>query len=95
MQQCGCVDEFNDCGKVNVTLSAVSAGARGEQYAEWTQTLAAAIDDVVPDLVNQDNVGLKSAQDQGVHGLRVLGDGVSNRGKVHAYEGSVDNGGGC
>jgi len=61
---------------------------------DGVQPFTATVDDVVADLVNQNNVGLKAAQDQGVHGLRVLSDGVSNRGEVHAYIWeSIDDGG--
>lgn len=77
------MDELDDRGKIDMSVSGVSASAGCEEHRKRSQALAAAVDDIAADLVDQHHVGPESTQNQGVNGLDVLGDGLSERGDIH------------
>jgi len=77
------VDELDHGREIDMLGALVSARARGEENRQGPKALASAVDDVVTDLVDQDHVGLKSTQDEGVHGLDVFGDWLSKPGNIH------------
>ncbi len=74
MQQGGGVNEFDDGGQVDVAPALITAGRSRQQHDHGPDTLAAAIDDVVAELVDQSDIGVQGAADQGVDLSHVLGD---------------------
>ena len=73
-----------------------AAGPRGEQHGERAQPLAAVVDDVVCDLIDERDVAAEAADDRAVHVGPILADrgpqGVERRdwrqgfGEGHAGE---------
>ncbi len=55
-------------------LAASAAGSRGQQHRERAQPLAAVVDDVVRDLIDERNVAAQATDDGAVHVGPILTD---------------------
>ena len=75
--------ELHDGGEFDVCRTLIPQRPRCQQNNHRPQALAAAVDDVVSDLVYQDHVGSESVEDQGVRGLEVILDQLADIGKLH------------
>ena len=75
VQQRRRVDELDDRGGGDVVLAAPgAAGARREQHGQRPQPLAAVVDDVVGDLIDQSDVAAQPAHDHPVDVGPILAD---------------------
>jgi hypothetical protein len=71
VQQSGGVNEFNERGRFDDGMSFVSTGSADQDDQQWAQSLAAACDDVIRDLIHQGNGTLETCTDHAVDGFEV------------------------
>ena len=64
------MNELDDGGRFDVLVAPVAAGACRQQHQKGAQPLAAGIDDVVGDLVDQGDLAVQTMFDDPVDGLR-------------------------
>ena len=69
------MDEFDDGSELMVVRGAHAPGVCHQQDEHWPDALAAGADDVIGDLVDERDVGLQLAADDGIDGLHVGCDG--------------------
>jgi hypothetical protein len=55
-------------------IAPIAAGLRAQEHQKGAQTLAAAANDVLGDLVDKDHVGVQAALDESVHGPQIVSD---------------------
>ena len=73
VQQGGRVQEFDHRGEANWLCRAfVAAEARGEQCNQRAQALAASVDDVAADFLDEGHGGRKLFRDQAIDGVEVV-----------------------
>ena len=72
------MDELDDGGGVDVLLILVAAGAGGQQHQQRPQTLAAGVNDVGGDLVDQRHRAVQPTLDDPIDGLKIGGDQLAN-----------------
>src|SRR5690606_27047988 len=94
VEQGGGVDEFDHRRQLVGILALVAQGAGGEQEQHRAQALAAAGDDVLGHLVDQDHVGSQPAADQGVDRGHVGGGAGLDLGQRQGGAGRGGLGGG-
>ena len=68
------VDELDDHRELDVPVARVAERTRGEQHQQRTQSLAAASDDVLGDLVHEVDVGRESGPNGAIDGCEVVDD---------------------
>ena len=67
------MDEFNDCGGLDLLIAGIAKGTRREQDEQGPQTLATAGDDVLGDLGNEDDIALQTIANVVINGLHIGG----------------------
>jgi hypothetical protein len=67
------VDEFNDRRGIDMPLARMSTGAGGEKHQKGAQALAAGVNDVGGDLVDQRYFAMQTLFDDPINGLKVCG----------------------
>ena len=67
------MDELDNGGRIDVLLARMPAGPSREQHQQRAQALAARIDDVSSDLVDQSYFAVQSLFDDPIDGLEVSG----------------------
>ena len=77
------MDELHDCRKLYVHVAVVAQRTCREHDDLGTHTLAAAGDDVLGDLVDENDVGGEPSPNRTIDGCNVLPDESLNRGKVY------------
>ena len=75
VQQRGRVQELDDRGQLHVLLPGVAQRAGAQQGDQRAHALAAALDDVLPDALDQRHVGVQPLDDQPVDGGEIVPDG--------------------
>ncbi len=71
VEQCRGVNELDDRGQLDMVSAAIAACAGCQQVNQRSQSLAASIDDVFGDLVDQQHIRAQSLADQIVRGMPV------------------------
>jgi hypothetical protein len=71
VQQGRGMDELHHRRQFMVALARITEGLRGEQHQRRTQALAAAVDDVGPDLVDQRHFGMQTGAYHRIHCLHI------------------------
>ena len=79
VQQRRGVDELDNCGGRNMPLALIATCPRGQQGRQRPQTFAAAVDDVVGDLIHERDVAAQALNNQPIDAGPVLGNQVSER----------------
>ena len=74
MQQGGGVDKLDDRRKLDTVRAAVAKGPRAKEYQHWAQTFAAAVDQILRDLVDQHHLGVQPLLDEPIYGEHIVGD---------------------
>ncbi len=85
------MDELNDGGGVDVLSAAVTAGSGRKQHGDRPQPLAAAVDDVTRQLIDQRHVRMELAADQRIDGMEVVRDGNADLFDIHKAGGLDEN----
>ncbi len=71
VQQGGGVDELDDGGGVDMPVAGMAAGAGGQKHQQGAQPLAACINNVGRDLVDQRYLAVQTLLDDPVDGLKI------------------------
>ena len=72
------MNELNEGRRVDVLFALMSAGPRREKHEKGAQALAARINDVVGDPVDQGNGAVETMFDDPVDGLKIGGYELTN-----------------
>ncbi len=78
MQQGGGMDEFDGGGEAGVHFTGVAGGTGCQQHQHRAQALAARIDDVVPQLVDQYHIGSQLLPYLGIDSGQVVAQQLSD-----------------
>jgi hypothetical protein len=79
VEERGRMDEFDDRGQLVLRGAFGAAGIRGQQEERGAQALPAALDDVVGDRADEDDVGSELPADDVVDAGEILRDRIANR----------------
>ena len=81
------MDKFNDGGQVDMLVAAVTEMPGNQQQQGRAQAFAAAVDDIMAELVDEGDIGMQGLLDQPVDLLHVFGNELLDGLDVHGRAG--------
>ena len=72
VQQSRCVNHLDDCGKFVMIAASIAAGLRREEQQRGAKSFSASADDVLGNLADQDDFGVKRLAQYGVDFTQVV-----------------------
>ena len=79
------MNEFDDRGKIDMTIAAITAGTRGKDDKKRAEAFATTVDDVRAQLIDKGDVGTEAVLDQGIDRAQIVGDQIADDVKLHGH----------